>query len=191
MDLVKGDEIWHPSLWIQKSEGSSENYVDIDSAGVYYGYSVFYGYSSATAEVAIKIQKFWQVYKEVEFISMGSSMILNAVIDDSITAYKPLNMAFTLGDLFAMRFLLDTYVFPFAKNVKVIMIELNPGFMFRTRQEFWNFIYSNSPGLKYDRNHLSEATKDDIARYSQVQEYSMDLLSSDYIEGTFLLLPNT
>ncbi|MCR5378836.1 MAG: TIGR02171 family protein [Fibrobacter sp.] len=187
MDLVKGDEIWHPSLWIQKSEGSSENYVDIDSAGVYYGYSVFYGYSSATAEVAIKIQKFWQVYKEVEFISMGSSMILNAVIDDSITAYKPLNMAFTLGDLFAIRFLLDTYVFPFAKNVKVIMIELNPGFMFRTRQEFWNFIYSNSPGLKYDRNHLSEATKDDIARYSQVQEYSMDLLSSDYIEGTFLL----
>lgn len=186
-DLVKGEELWHPSLWFSDDKIPEDETYNIDSAGVYYAYTVFGGFAMSSAELAFKMQKFWKVHKDVEFIALGSSMTLNAVIDDSIKTYKSLNMAFSLADIFCMRYLFEHYILPYATNLKVLMVELNPGFLFRKSDDIWKNIYASSPGLIYDKVHLNEQTKDDIAELSQIQEYSSDMFSSEYVEGTFLL----
>ena len=68
-----------------------------------------------------------------------------------------------------------------------IVVELSPGFMFRHYVDMvWALLYF-SPGIQYDKTHLTPETKDEIARLSQEQQFANVLLGQQYIENTFLL----
>ena len=186
VDLVEGAELWHPNFWIYNSAKNRTDSVSLDSAGVYYGPDDEQEYRASAAELAYKMSRYWSMYKDVEYIALGSSMTLNAIVEDSIKTFKSLNMAFTLGDIHGIYYLLKTYIFPYAQSLKVVSVELTPGFMFQGEDHMWKGLYSASPGFVYDNRHL-DAQFDAIVENAVKQEFSSDQFASDYLEDSFLL----
>ena len=186
VEIAEGAELWHPNLWVYSGVYSASDSVFLDSAGVYFGADDEMEYRASAIELGYKMQRFWESYKDVEYIAFGSSMTLNAVIEDSIKAFKALNMAYTLGDTHGFNYLLKNYVFPYALSLKVISVELTPGFMFQDEKNMWKQMYETSPGFVYDRRHL-DAQFDAIVENAKSQEFTRDMFSTDYLEDSFLL----
>lgn len=184
VDVASGMELWHPNLWVYGNP-RAEN-ISQDSAGVYFNPESEYVFKSSAVEVAYKMSQFWSKYRDVEYIAFGSSMTLNALIEDSVKTFKTLNMSYTLGDIFGFLFLLKNYVIPYASSLKVVSIELTPGFMFRMEKDMWSDIYMKSPGYKYDETHLKKQF-DAIVENAVQREFSRDMFSSEYLEDSFLL----
>ena len=186
--IVEGEELWHPCLWVwQENPDHERPTVDIDSAGAYYDNNAESPYPFASVELGMRLQSFWKQSDKVEMAAFGSSMLLDAVIEDSIKSYKTVNMGVTLSDFHLFDYLIRHYILPYAPKVKVVVVELSPGFMFRSYNELTGPVVRNSPGIRYDENHLSDATKKEIAKLSQEQEFPQVLLGQQYIEGTCLL----
>jgi hypothetical protein len=186
LEVASGMELWHPNMWVYGSSDAERDSVSADSAGVYYDPEGGYEYATSAVGLASKMSKFWSVYKDVEYVAFGSSMTLNALIDDSVKTYKTLNMSYTLGDVFGAIYLLKNYVLPYASSLKVVSMELTPGFLFHLEEDMWEDLYDNSPGFAYDEKHL-DAQFDAIVKSATEQEFTKDMLSSSYIEGTYLL----
>jgi len=186
--LVEGEELWHPCLWVwQDGENHSKPVVDVDSAGSYYDRRANSPYPFAMVEMGMRLQSFWQKSDDVEVVTLGSSMLLNAVIEDSIKAFKTVNMGVSLSDIYLFDYLIRHYVIPYAPKIKYVVIEVSPGFLFRTYQEMTGIVLENSLGILYDKNHLSESTRREIAALSQEQQFPQVLLGQQYLKGTFLL----
>ena len=186
VDVASGIELWHPNLWVYRSTDAERNAVSEDSAGVYYDAEGGYEYATSAVELASKMSAFWSIYKDVEYVAFGSSMTLNALIDDSVKTFKTLNMSYTLGDVFGAMYLLRNYVLPYASSLKVVSMELTPGFLFHLEESMWEDIYENTPGYTYDENHL-DAQFDAIVKTAVERKFTKDMFSSSYIEGTYLL----
>ena len=187
VDIAEGDELWHPSLWVNDNVALNESMLDLDSAGFYFENHPENIVQSASVELAMKLQMFWREYHDWECFMLGSSMLLDAVIDNTITSYKTLNMSVTLADINLFRYLLENYIFPYADNVKTVVIELSPGLLYRPEAAYLDFIREYSPGLAYDEHHLNAENKDLIAALSLEYTYPRNLFSQNYIENTFLL----
>lgn len=186
--LVEGEELWLPCLWVwQDGVNYPKPTVNVDSAGAYYDSRAETPYAFAMVEMGMRLQSFWQKSDEVEVATFGSSMLLNAVIEDSIKSFKTVNMGVSLSDIYLFDYLIRHYVIPYAPKIKYIVIELSPGFLFRTYGEMTGPVIENSLGIRYDENHLSEATKSEIAALSQEQQFPQVLLGQQYLKGTFLL----
>ncbi len=186
--LVEGDELWHPCLWVwQKGENNPKPIVDLDSAGSYYDSKAESLFPFANVELGMKLQSFWQKNDEIEVATFGSSMLLDAVIEDSIKSFKTINMGVSLTDVHLFDYLIRHYIIPYAPKIKCLVIEVSPGLLFRNYQDMTAFVISGSPGVRYDENHLSESTKHEIAALSQEQQFPLVLLEQLYIDGTFLL----
>lgn len=184
--VLEGGELWHPSMWLM-SKTKDSSALDLDSAGVYFKNDGANPFIFSSVELAIKLRSFWKMRDEVEVVALGSSMLMDAVIDDSIKSYKTLNMGVTLTDVHIFQYLVRNYVIPFAPKVKVLVVELAPGLLFRSEEDMLKYLVEFSPGIRYDEKHLSSETVSEIAENSLEQEYPMDLFSQQYMEGTFLL----
>lgn len=185
--LVSGGELWHPSLWVESKDSKKPLAVNLDSAGVYFENNASNVYVHSSVELGMKLQSFWKKRNDVELVTLGSSMLMDAVIDDSIKTYNALNMGVTLTDVHLFEYLVRNYILPYAPKIKVLVVELAPGFLFRSREDMLDILISYSPGLRYDENHLSPETVSEIAENSFDQDYPKDLFSQMYMEGTFLL----
>lgn len=185
--VVDGGELWHPSLWIKPLASSESLQVNLDSAGVYFENDAANPFSFSSVELGLKLQSFWKVHDDVEVITLGSSMLMDAVIDDSIKTYKALNMGVTLTDIHLFEYLVKNYILPYAPKIKVLVVELAPGLLFRSVQDMFTQLERYSPGMQYDQRHLTEEIVEQIADNSLEQEYPMDLFSQQYMEGSFLL----
>ena len=186
--LVQGEELWHPCLWVwQDSPEHSKPLVDIDSAGAYYDKNAICPNAMCTIELGMRLQSFWQNCDKVEVATFGSSMMLNAVIEDSIKSYKTVNMAVTLMDIHLFDYLIKRYVVPYGTKIKYLVVELSPGLLFRKYSDMTASVLDWSPGISYDERHLSKETKAEIAALSLDQQFPQVLLGQQYVEGTFLL----
>lgn len=188
--LVQGGDLWHPSLWVRQENSSHPKpTLDKDSAGVYFKYDASNPLIFSSVELAIHMKEFWRYSDEVEAVALGSSMILDAVVEPSVTSYFTLNMGVSLSDVNLAEYLLKNYILPYAPKLKVIVVELSPGLLFRNFEENTGWLIEHSPGLQYDQNHLSNETKREIADFSLDQENPRDLFSQQYLKNTFLLPP--
>ena len=102
-------------------------------------------------------------------------------------SYRTLNMGVSLGDVHLGEYLLRNYILPYAPNVKIVIVELSPGLLYRNYDEHAGWLINRSPGMLYDAKHLTAETKDEIADFSLDQEYPRDLFSQQYLKNTFLL----
>jgi len=161
--------------------------VDIDSAGAYYDKNAICPNAMCTIELGMRLQSFWQNCDKVEVATFGSSMMLNAVIEDSIKSYKTVNMAVTLMDIHLFDYLIKRYVVPYGTKIKYLVVELSPGLLFRKYSDMTASVLDWSPGISYDERHLSKETKAEIAALSLDQQFPQVLLGQQYVEGTFLL----
>ena len=147
--IAEGDELWHPCLWHSKYNYDSEE-LDTDSAGVYYHSSAFY----SALELRVKMERFWENRDKITAVALGSSRTMFALHDKEVTSYNLLNMAFSAGQMAGMKFLFENYVLNHLKNLKVVVIEMSPDFLWYDRYGTWEgAIYDKVPGFKYDENH--------------------------------------
>lgn len=186
--LVEGEELWHPCLWIwQDGTDLPKPLVDVDSAGVYYDSEAESPFPFISVELGMRLQSFWKKSENLQVAAFGSSTILNSVIEDSVKTFSAVNMAVSMSDLHLYNYLIRNYVVPYAPNIKYLVVELSPGFMYRTYTEMTSSLLKSSPGILYDKKHLSESTKDEIAKLSQDQQFAKVFLAQQYLENTFLM----
>ena len=186
--LVGGEELWHPCLWVwQDGMNNPKPTVDADSAGAYYDSRVPSEFPFSQVETGMRLQAFWKNYKEIEVATFGSSMLLNAIIEDSIKSFKAVNMGVSLSDIYLHDYLIRHYIIPYAPKIKFVVIELSPGMLYRSYEEMTGPILQSSPGIQYDEKYLNDLTKDQVAELSQEQQFPQVLVGQQYIEGTFLL----
>jgi uncharacterized protein (TIGR02171 family) len=186
--LVEGAELWHPCLWVwQDNPNVAKPVVNLDSAGVYFNSEDQGPFPFASVELAMRLQSFWKKNENVEVITFGSSMLLNAVIEDSLKPFNALNMGVSMTDIYLSEYLINHYVIPYAPKIRYLVVELSPGFLYRDYESMTGQLRNSSPGMIYDELHLSKATQKEIAELSAAQEYPMALLGQQYLEGTFLL----
>ena len=147
--IASGDELWHPCLWHSRNLYDSEE-LDTDSAGVYYLSSAFY----SALELRVKMERFWENRDSITAVALGSSRTMFALHDKEITSYNLLNMAYSAGQMTGIKYLFKNYVLNHLKNLKVIVLEMSPDFLWYDGYGTWqNAIYDKVPGFKYDENH--------------------------------------
>lgn len=147
--IAEGDELWHPCLWHSRNDYSSSE-LDTDSAGVYYTSSAFY----SALELSAKMERFWTERDKLTAVALGSSRTMFALHDKEITSYNLLNMAYSNGQMTGIGFLFDNYVMNHLKNLKVLVLEMSPDFLWYDGLSTWyNIVYTKVPGFKYDADH--------------------------------------
>ena len=185
--LIESEELWHPCLWIwEDGSDAPKPLVDIDSAGAYYDSNVD-SPVPFSLELGMRMQTFWKKSDKLQVAAFGSSTILNSIIEDSVKTFVTANMAVSMSDIHLHNYLIRNYAIPYAPNLKYVILELSPGFLFMPYERMTKLLLGTSPGIQYDKNHLSETTKNDIAELCQEQQFAKVLLAQQYIENTFLL----
>ena len=147
--LVEGEELWHPCLWHSRNNYNSAE-LNTDSAGIYYLPSAYY----SALELRVKLENFWENRDSITAVALGSSRTMFALHDKSIKSYKLLNMSYSAGQITGMSFLFHNYIMNHLKNLKVLVLELSPDFLWYEGFYSWtNIIYDRVPGFKYDEDH--------------------------------------
>ena len=147
--LAEGDNLWHPSLWHSKNNYNSKD-LNTDSAGVYYTSNAFY----SALELRVKMERFWENRDKITAVALGSSRTMFGLYEKEIGSYNLLNMAFSNGQMTGINYLFTNYVMRHLKNLKVLIVEMSPDFLWYPGIVNWaDAIYDKVPGFKYDENH--------------------------------------
>lgn len=147
--VVEAEELWHPCLWHSKKNYGSEE-LDTDSAGVYYWSSAFY----SALELRVKLERFWENRDEITAVALGSSRTMFALHDKEVKSFHLLNMAYSAGQMTGINYLFTNYVLNHLKNLKVLVLEISPDFLwYDGNSTWWKVVYDKVPGFKYDENH--------------------------------------
>lgn len=150
LTLAEGDELWHPCLWFNEADSSSQNVLlDLDSAGVYYRQSSE-DYVFVFRE---KMEDFWLLKDSMTVIAMGSSRTMYGIYDKEMPSRVVLNMAFPGADMYDASYIFRNYVLTHAKNLKYLLLEVAPDMFYRNVGEHWIPLYNAVPGIAYDAHH--------------------------------------
>ena len=159
-DLVEGEELWHPSLWLKKrvllpaDTDDDEFVLDPDSAGIYYNNS---GASPNDIYYRYKMELLWKYRDSINVAVLGSSRALRGVNPNEFG--KPIfavNMAIAATIIDAHSFLFYNYVLPHCKNLKAVVISIDldrGGNTGDNSNNMFHEAYKSYPGYVYDMNH--------------------------------------
>ena len=154
MELIQGEELWHPCLWVNRTSTSisTDNFaLDPDSAGKYF----VAGGTEIAVKWRYKMELLWNYRDSVNTVILGSSRALHGVIPQQLgNGIKAINLANSNNTLFCTRFILYNYILPHIKNLKniVMSIDIDRGFN-TAAQSFFEVNRSSIPGYVYDENH--------------------------------------
>ncbi len=150
LKVAEGDELWHPSLWVNANNILLQTDLDLDSAGIYF-------LESSDLNVLTfryKMELFWQYYDSVKTIIVGSSRPLrgiNPLLFESSNFV--LNMAQTPNNIYLSRYIIKNYIFNHCSKLKTIILSLDIDFWNKEESAEWNMFYQPLPGVVYDANH--------------------------------------
>lgn len=147
-ELVEGEELWHPSLWIKGRVYVGSQEIDLDSAGAYRDVI----YEDGEKAMNAKMRMFWDMRDSIELIVLGSSRAERG-FDPAQMSMNSLNFGFIGGDLWSQLYLAYHYILPHLKNLKYIAFEISPDLMKNSRLNSSDVVYGRAPGYYYDRNH--------------------------------------
>lgn len=166
LELAGGAELWHPDLWVGKSNSAKID-LDPDSAGVYYSSAGTLG----DYVMRIKMELLWRYKDSANVVVLGSSRPLDSFGEDAFSEqFFVLNLAQTPNSLDLSKEILENYVFPHVVGLKYLILSLDI--------DLWASSWNNSkaislvayqqryPGYAYDKTH-------DYWK----EEYPTDLLS--------------
>ena len=162
IDLVEGEELWHPNLWVKKiqknspaiddsTETKTTFHLDPDSAGVYYTTQSNY----VATQWRYKMEMLWQYMDTANVVVLGSSRALFGV--NPLFFNKPffvLNLANSENTKYGSKYIFHNYVVPHFKNLKYVIISMDLDRWYH--DDNYNFFYSkykNYPGYIYDANN--------------------------------------
>ena len=170
VELAEGDEIWHPSLWMNSPIDFSKFNLDADSAGVY---------MVADDDVAGILMRFnmellWRYRDSANVVVVGSSRPLNGICPKCFSSkFYAVNLAHTPNSLFASGDFLDLYIYKHYKKLKYIIISLDIDFWYKIDgpegDNFFDTRFFSYPGFVYDMNHnyWEEGYPEGLLEYSE------------------------
>ncbi len=184
--LVKGDEIWHPSLWVDEvfMLDSSKSRLDPDSAGSYF----VGGFSKEASIIRQKLELFWTKKDSINTVILGSSRPSAGA--DPLAFGKDIyavNMTIIPNILYESRYELENYILPHAKNLKYVVVSLDIDLWYLSEREASNNFFEMEapylPGHAYDMNH--DFWKDGYPE--GMMEYVVNSYNdaSDHVEYTY------
>ena len=153
-ELIQGEELWHPCLWVNRTSTSisTDNFaLDPDSAGKYF----VAGGTEIAVKWRYKMELLWNYRDSINTVILGSSRALHGVIPQQLgNGIKAINLANSNNTLFCTRFILYNYILPHIKSLKniVMSIDIDRGFN-TAAQSFFEVNRSSIPGYVYDENH--------------------------------------
>ena len=164
VDLVEGDELWHPDLWVDKTEiepdtltsdtADTEFKLDPDSAGIYYNAS---GACPYAINFRYKLEILWQYKDTANTVILGSSRAFYGI--NPLLFNEPvfaINLATQAASISGNSFFFKNYILPHARNLKTVVIALdldrgyNDG---KNPNNIFYRTYTSYPGFVYDKNH--------------------------------------
>ena len=145
LDLVEGDELWHPAYWIYEK---LNNAYAFDSLGLYYDLT-----SQATPFLAQKMPLFWNYHDSAEVICLGNSH-MNAGVSPEMMEHFAINMASVPCDMHCIKYLYENYIKSHTKNLKYLVIGLDFD-LWGDSDESGSMILNvgNARGFRYDADH--------------------------------------
>ena len=154
LDLVEGDELWHPSIWRQDVYIPESSELDPDSAGIYLHPSDKW----ESVIMRFKMELLWKYRDSANVAIFGSSRPMFGVSPAQFgKQFFAVNFGQTPNSIYMTRDYLNHYVFNHMKKLKYIVVSLDI--------DFWNKIdgpdgdnmfyttFVNYPGYVYDANH--------------------------------------
>lgn len=149
VDLVEGEELWHPTLWVKTfAPSSGKDLLDPDSACAYMTETS----DIATRLMKVKMDYFWQYRDTAEIVIIGSSRSFAGMDVEYIESGFAVNMAYSAQDLMSTHFFVQNYILPLMPKLKVIALTLDYDRWY-VKDENWNVWFSDIPGYEYDKNH--------------------------------------
>ena len=143
VELVAGDEIWHPCLWVKAAPSTAVNW-DVDSLG-------FYG--DAGPLYAQKMGLMWQYRDSVEVVGLGISRLWAGMIPERMSKFA-INMGILGCHADCYEFMTNNYLYAHMPNLKYLVLSIDP--------DMWQYLNAstlidqatqNSRGFNYDKNH--------------------------------------
>ena len=148
IELAEGDEIWHPNLWVMPKVFFGDEYLNLDSAGVYWDPIS----QSGVRSTALKMRMFWDMHDSLEVIAVGSSRTERGFSPAQIS--KPaLNFGFIGGDSWASLYLAKNYMVSHTRRLKYLIVEISFDLMKNKHNQSISSVFSASPGYIYDKHH--------------------------------------
>ena len=147
IDLLVGDELWHPCMWVKESSLQNiqnlENY-DTDSLCYYYD-------SDADPLLSVKMNVFWAYYNVVEVVALGSSRMSMGF--ESEIVGNAINMATVPNDMEVNLYLAENYVLNHCGMLKTIVVGVDPDLWYEEPSVNLKKNVLSFPGYFYDYNH--------------------------------------
>lgn len=183
VELAEGDELWHPSLWMDSRNNQVENvFLNLDSAGVY----LSEGSNSIQEQFRVKMERFWKHINTIEVLLMGSSRIEIGVMPDLFPERKMFNWG-TIGiDVKRDLYFAENYGLNHVKNLKTVVFALDLDSWRGTdggAEDHLGILFAGGPGYKYDADHqfwvdnLPENFVDAVSASYPASEWSMEMFS--------------
>ena len=172
-ELVSGDEVWHPDLWVaDNAVAGGESLRDLDSAGVYF----VDGQDWIHESVGYKMAMLWKYKDLIEVLCVGSSRVEDGIAVTQLQSGFGLNMGHPGNDLDASFYIAENYGLNHLKKLKVVIVSLDID-LWQWTTEYTEYLFSNVPGYVYDLNH--SFWKDENMDYlSQIAETQAPYSSS-------------
>jgi len=118
-DLVSGEELWHPSLWMKSIARVDSSGWDSDSVGFYYAEG-----QSEQGLLAQKMPMFWKYRNMARLVALGSSRVWSGVYADSLSV-NAVNMGITPCDMHCIYFMQKNYVMNHYRKLKYLVVSLD------------------------------------------------------------------
>ena len=149
IELVEGEEIWHPSLWYSRNTSSGDDsLLDLDSAGVYL--ADFQG--NEEEKYRIKMEMFWKNLDKTRYLLVGSSRMEMGIDPDAYPEWNMLNMGVSGIDPNRDFYFINNYALNHSDNLKGIVVSVDLDGWNGVEDHLYLIQYA-VPGYKYDANH--------------------------------------
>lgn len=153
-NLVKGDELWHPVLWIDPDHLEADDSIDLDSAGIYQSEDDSWG----AVLMRYNMELLWRYYDSVNVAIVGSSRPLYSLSPSALSEnFFAVNFAHTPNSIYSSRDFLNNYLFNHLKKLKYIVLSLDIDFWWKLDGKKGDNFFVNDvkqyPGYVYDANH--------------------------------------
>lgn len=161
VELVEGEELWHPNLWVERKARNTQTdetgidfELDPDSAGMYYNNS---GACNQASVYRYKMELIWQYKDSTNAVIMGASRAYYGIDPTLFTnSIFAINLATPAASLWGTTELFYNYVIPHLKKLKMLIMSLDLDRSYNIGQNANNMFYKayeSYPGYVYDKNH--------------------------------------
>lgn len=149
VELVQGDELWHPNVWINRVKSASDDVlINLDSAGIYLSENV----DLEQMRFRVKMELYWRTLEQANVLLVGSSRMELGMDPDAFPKWNMLNFAVQGIDPNRDFYFVENYMLNHPQHLKAIAISLDID-CWRGLEDHLALIMNAGVGYTYDALH--------------------------------------